>query len=298
MCSRISLSLADLSALNPPPEDHLLVVLKSYFDGSNQADSSEYDRICIATVCGTSKQWKKFDTAWRKVLYKHHADYLHTTDAVSLRKDFSKKKEWTNTRVDSFIGDCVSVIEKTITIPDGVPGKRPRDGFCPVTLTIPFKDWLRAKETVPRLPSTIEELCATESLGFAFKWGKYIGAKKYELHFDRGEPFYGHILDRWQHPKAKQDLTVMKDVISVSEDSSMYVPALQMADLFAWCINRNDTVSREWHRRLHSLRYWSALLDYEHLIKPQRWALDKVASWGLPQRRSSVKNLSKPKRDV
>ena len=295
---RISLSLADLSPLNPPPEDHLLVVLKSYFDGSNQADSSEYDRIGIATVCGTSKQWKRFDTEWRKVLYKHHADYLHTTDAVSLQKNFSKKKGWSDTRVDAFIGDCVSVIEKTITIPDGVPGKRPRDGFFPVTLTIPFKDWLRAKETVPELPDTIEELCATESLAFALKWGKYIEAKKYELHFDRGEPFYGHILDRWRHPKAKQDITVMKDVISVSEDNSMYVPALQMADLFAWCINRNDTVSREWHRRLHSLRYWSALLDYTHLIKPQRWVLDKVASWGLPHRRSSVKNLSKPKKDT
>ena len=85
VCSRISLSLVDLSPLNPPPEDHLLVVLKSYFDGSNKADSSEYDRISIATVCGTGKEWKRFDTEWRKVLYRHCADYLHTTDAVSLR---------------------------------------------------------------------------------------------------------------------------------------------------------------------------------------------------------------------
>ncbi len=81
------------------------MVLKSYFDGSNQADSSEYDRISIATVCGTGKQWKRFDTAWKKVLYKHHADYLHTTDAVSLQNDFATKRGWNNTRVDSFIGD-------------------------------------------------------------------------------------------------------------------------------------------------------------------------------------------------
>jgi hypothetical protein len=60
----ISLSLADLSPLNPAPENHLLMVLKSYFDGGNQADSSEYDRISLATVCGTAKQWKRFDSAW------------------------------------------------------------------------------------------------------------------------------------------------------------------------------------------------------------------------------------------
>jgi hypothetical protein len=69
----LSLLLADLSPLTPPPEDHLLVVLKSYFDGSNHADSSEYDRISIAAVCGTSKQWKRFDTEWKKVLYRHRA---------------------------------------------------------------------------------------------------------------------------------------------------------------------------------------------------------------------------------
>jgi hypothetical protein len=235
------------------------VVLKSYFDGSNHADSSEYDRISIGTVCGTLKQWKRFDTEWRKVLYRHRAGYLHTTDAASLRKDFSKKNGWSNTRVDSFIGDCVDVIARQITIPDGVHGRRPRAGLYPVTLTIPFDDWLRAKKTVPELPDTIEELCATESLSFALKWGKHIEAKKYELHFDRGERFYGHIHNRWQHPKAKKDIAAMKDVISVSEDISMYVPALQMADLFAWCINRNDNVSREWHGRLHSLPYWSPL---------------------------------------
>jgi len=274
------------------------VVLKSYFDGSNKADSSEYDRISIATVCGTSKQWKRFDTEWRKVLYKHRADYLHTTDAVSLQNDFTKAKGWNKTRVDYFIDDCVGVIVKTITIPDGVSGKRPKDGLCPVTLTIPFDDWVRTKKTVPELPDTIEELCATESMGFAFKWGKHIKAKKYELYFDRGEPFYGHALTRWTHPKAKADIKIMEDVITVAPAISKDVPALQMADLFAWSINHNDNVSRQWHKRLHSLPYWSALLDYEHLIKPQKWVSEKVASWGLPRRRSSIKNLSKPKKTV
>ncbi len=274
------------------------MVLKSYFDGSNHADSSEYDRISIATVCGTSKQWKKFDTEWRKVLYRHRAGYLHTTDAVSLQNDFAKEKGWNKTRVDSFVGDCVDVIGKQMTIPTGVRGKLPRTGLYPITLTIPFDDWIRAKKTVPELPDTIEELCATESLSFALKWGEHIGAKKYQLYFDRGENFCGHIRNRWRHPKAQREIKRMKDILNVDESISRDVPALQMADLLAWGINRANQETREWHIRLHNLPYRSALLDYEHLINPRRWVLESIASWGLPRRKSSVKNLSKSKRAV
>lgn len=293
---RISLSLADQSPRNSHPEDHLLVVLKSYFDGSNHADSSEHDRISIAAVCGTSKQWKKFDTEWRKILYRHRADYLHTTDAVSLQNDFAKEKGWNKTRVDSFIGDCVGVIRGQIAILPEVPGKRARMGLFPITLTIPFDDWLRAKNTVPELPETIEEICATESVSFALKWGRYIGAKKYEFYFDRGEQFHGHISNRWRHPKARKDIELMKDIIHVGESVSSDIPALQMADLFAWSINRANQETREWHRNLHSLPYGSRLLDYEHLIKPRQESLEAIAAWELPRRKSSVKNLSKPKK--
>jgi hypothetical protein len=272
------------------------VVLKSYFDGSNHADSSEHERISIAAVCGTGKQWKRFDTAWKKVLYKHHADYLHTTDAISLQNDFAREKGWNKIRVDSFIGDCVDVIRGQMAIPGEVSGKWRRMGLYPVTLTIPFDDWLRAKKTMPELPETIEDICATESVGFALKWGRYIGSKKYELYFDRGEHFYGHISTRWRHPKAQRDIELMKDIIHVGESISKDVPAIQMADLFAWSINRANQETREWHRRLHDLPYASRLLDYEHLIKPNLEAMERTASWKLPPRRSSVKNLSKPKK--
>ncbi len=273
------------------------MALKSYFDGSNHADSSEYDRISIATVCGMREQWRRFDPAWRKVLSKHRANYLHTTDAVSLHNDFAREKGWDKTRVDSFIGDCVDVIEKHMAIPSGFRGWTPRMGLYPVTLTIPFDDWLRVKKTRPELPETIEELCATESVGFAFKWGRYIRAAKYQLYFDRGEKFYGFIRDRWCHPKASIDIEIMKDVIYVDESIASFVPALQMADLLAWSINRANQETREWHMRLHNLPYRSALLDYEHLINPRLSALELRESWRLPRRASSVNNLSKSKRN-
>lgn len=276
--------------------DHLLVALKSYFDGSNHADSSEYDRISIAVVCGTRTQWRRFDTAWEKVLYKHHADYLHTTDAVSLQHDFAKEKGWNNARVDSFIGDCVTVVGKHIAIPSPEPGMSPKMGLFTATLTVPFADWIKAKKTVPELPDTIEEICATESLGFALKWGKYIGCQKWQLYYDRGEQFYGHIHNRWRHPKAQKDIELMKEILDVSESVAMHVPALQMADLLAWSINRANRETRLWHVRLHDLPCHNALLDYAHLIRPNLERLEQIASWKLPRRQSSIKNLSKPKK--
>jgi hypothetical protein len=68
------------------------VVLKSYFDGGNQADSSQYDRVTLATACGTSDQWDMFESAWNEVLQKHNASFLHTTEAVSCSMLFTKTK--------------------------------------------------------------------------------------------------------------------------------------------------------------------------------------------------------------
>ena len=263
------------------------MVLKSYFDGGNKADSDEYDRITIATVCGTSNQWRRFETDWKKTLYAANANYLHTTDAVSLCKDFSTAKGWSRANVDTFIGNCVTVIEKHVAVPYGVPGKHARSGLYPITLTIPFDDWIRARKTVPTLPNAIEELCATESLSFALRWGRAIGVQSYELYFDRGERFYGHVYDRMSHPKVKKDVKLVEKITSLAQSDMKVVPALQMADLFAWCINKANKETRDWHVRLNAIKFHSLLLDYAHLINADHAAIERIHSWKLPKRRPS-----------
>jgi len=57
------LSLRDASPANPPPKEHLLVVLKGFFDGGNQASSTQWDRVTLATACGTGDEWFAFDSA-------------------------------------------------------------------------------------------------------------------------------------------------------------------------------------------------------------------------------------------
>lgn len=262
------------------------MVLKSYFDGGNQVDS-QYDRISIAVVCGTANQWKRFNTDWKRVLFRHEAAFLHTTDAVSLKNEFVQENGWDYQQVNDFIGDCVTVVEKHIAIPEGVKGKRPRMGLLPITLTIRFDDWLRARQFDSTLPNTIEEICATESLSYAFKWGKHIGAQYYELYYDQGEKFYGHVKNRRDHPKARKAIEPMQRVVHLGESDMTLLPALQIADLFAWGINHANQEVREWHIRLHDFKWESKSLEYEHLINPNRAALDLAYSWKLPRRRST-----------
>ena len=246
------------------------MIMKGYFDGGND---SKNKRITVATVCGTSEQWRGFASAWKLILDAHNAPFIHTTDAVSLKGEFDKEKGWSRASVDALISDCVAVIAQYI------------DRLFIVTLSVDFDDYRRARETLPSLPNSVSEICATESAGFCFKWGRSIGANKYHLYFDQGEPFFGHIYDRKNHPKAKRAIPSLKEVIHLGEADMRFTPALQMADLFVWCINHNDKVSREWYGRLNRLTWRSLCLRYENLLNPKKGALELVRSWNLPPRK-------------
>jgi len=270
------------------------VVLKGYFDAGNQADSRRYDRITLATACGTGDQWHDLESAWKEILVTHKAPFLHTTNSVCLQKEFSKDKGWNHGKVDRFISDCVGAIEHHLSVPGKIiiPGSPFRNvtkpGLYVVTLTIPLDDYRRARGVRSSLPNSVTEICASESLGLCFNWGRHVGAQWYELYFDQGEPFYGHVYDRKHNKKSRKAITPMDKVVHLGELDMRVVPALQMADLFAWCINHNDAVSRKWHERLHSLYWDSLILDYDHLLKPTPGALERTAAWKLPRRKPNI----------
>jgi hypothetical protein len=86
----------------------------------------------------------------------------------------------------------------------------------------------------------------------------------------------------------------MEKVAHLGESDMRLLPALQMADLFAWGINHANQEVREWHIRLHDLKWESAALEYEHLINPNRAAIDLIHSWKLPKRRATELVLGEP----
>lgn len=270
-------SLRALSPFSPIPRDHLLVVTKSYFDCALRPAA-----VSVATVSGTISQWDRFDKSWSAVVAKHGAGFLHTTDAVALKEDF--REGWTDDSVDAFIWDCVSVIDDCILKPSPIPGIPLRDGLMAVTLTIGLEDYRRARGRNNTLPNNIYDVLATETASFAFKWGKHIGANWYHLYYDQGESLCGHIRTRMRNRKVVRDVPILKKIANIAEPNMRVTPALQMADLFAWCISHNDRVLRSWHKRLHGLQWNSLDLPYELLIRPMKGVFERTAKWKLPVR--------------
>jgi len=200
LISGLSLSLRDLSPLIDVQRDHLLVVLKSYFDGGNQADSLQYDLVTLAAFSGTKYHWQKFDRRWKKCLNDHGAKYLHTTDAVCLSRDFSRRNGWDEDKVDSLISECVSAIEECAAVRNG--RRLEKAGIRPVTISVLLQDFKKALSEMPDL-RTPEHLCATQCVPVCALYGKLIGADKLRLFFDQGERFFGHIRDRMDNKKSR-----------------------------------------------------------------------------------------------
>src|SRR5262245_36850078 len=140
------LSVIDLSPLNIVPRDHVLIVLKGYFDGGNQSDSSQYAHLTLAGISGRTKDWRAFDAQWKRVLIKHGVkNGLHTTDAIGLKNDFA---QWNASRVDDLLEDLASTILSNASI-SGARGGTARIGLRPVTATVNLKDFIEALKVVP-----------------------------------------------------------------------------------------------------------------------------------------------------
>jgi len=265
------------------------VVLKGFFDGGNQADSTQYDVVTLASLSGVPNQWRPCENDWKAVLKKHHAPWLHTTDAVSLMNEpFTKQNGWDESKRNAFISDCVTVIERHMALPRTRTNPDGRVGILPYSLTIVLKDFLRARKANPEVPKTATEICATQAVYRCLQWGNYIGADFFHLIFDQGEPFMGHILDRQHNRKARKHLKpITGRITSIIQADMRDLPAMQMADLFAWCYSHKNREPRfKWQNRLLAHRKWiDDWLEYDALIKIIPGVAKTVAAWNLPPRR-------------
>lgn len=261
------------------------MILKGYFDGGNEADSTQYDVVTLAALSGTADQWRPFEAEWNTTLKKHKADWLHTTDAVTLNGQFSRDSGWDEGKRDAFMLDCVRVVERHIACRKTArsPG---RSGLYPYTVTVVLEDFKKAREVNSDVPKDATEICATQAAWRCLEWGADIAkADFYHLFFDRGEPFRGHICDRMRNPKAQKRLPLLDRITHIGESDCRHVPALQLADLFAWCVSHKNKMPYRWQTRVLNLPRIDEWLDYKELVKPFPTTANLVKSWKLPRRR-------------
>jgi hypothetical protein len=166
------ISLGELCPTDIFNEGHAFVVLTSYFDGGNHADSTVHDVLTLAAVTGTKEQWQPLERAWSRLMKESGVNTaFHTTDLVSLSGPFSRRKGWNESRRDKLLERCVSIIEPRIAnkITPTCPG---RIGLFPFTVTVPLADHKQARSENPDIPVNANAVCAIQALGECLRWGR------------------------------------------------------------------------------------------------------------------------------
>jgi hypothetical protein len=258
------------------------MVLKSFFDAGNKADSSQYDVVSLAVVSGTKDEWQPFDKQWRGVLRKHRAEFLHTTDAVSRKGIY---EGWTEAQRDHFLKDCVDIAAQSCARAkiDDVPG---RFGIYCFVVTFVLKDFIEVAKTIPGSPNNANESCLRQALGEILPWAtEQAACDECHLFFDQGEPFYGHLCHLLQNKKALRDAHLLQKITQQSECDMRLMPALQLADLYAWSVSHKlGSWQPKWQTKLLKTHYRWQWMDQKNLRHVDIAGQERFLSWKLPKR--------------
>jgi hypothetical protein len=278
----VSFSLTELLATNGSvPEGMLFVILKSYFDGGNQADSREYEVVSLAVMSGTKDEWKPFEKAWRKVLKKHKVKYLHTTDAFTGHGIYSEMCEQQR---EDLLSDCVTVAEShgaRATI-GNVPG---RFGVSCFVVSFVLKDFVEHAKVHPEAPNNANEACFRQAIYDTLLWSEeQAHCDQCHCFFDQGEPFYGYLVNLLESKKASKQAFALQKVKHRSESDMRYVPALQLADLYAWGQSHRNSVQAPWLARLLETHFRWEWIDNSNLHQVDQPQQEAWRSWKIPKR--------------
>jgi len=270
----------------------MVFTLRSYFDGGNQCDSTQYEVATLAAISGTPSQWRNFERDWKKNLRKHRVKWLHTTDAVALSDIYSKDKGWNEQKRDAFLRDCVRVAERHTAKRKRLPDNPGRMGLFPVTITVHLADFVRLRKDRPEEGAkTAPEALVTQAISRVMEWGEKHHnppVTAYHLFFDRNEPYRGYIHDRWVSKKARRALPLLNKVVEVGEVLDMRItPALQLADLYAWCRSqKGKPPDFKWKRKLLKMDRIGEVLTYEAMVNSLIPGVTKIVeSWNLPRKK-------------
>ena len=275
-------SLIDLSVNSVVRREDGFVALRCYFDGGNQADAKQYKTMTLCAITGAKAQWENFEKRWWKLLKKHDAPWIHTTDMLTLNDPFTVAKGWSLPKVDRVLSDCVKTIEDCKAKPE----KNWSHGIMPITITVVLKDFEKAALKIPNL-RTPELHTAMHCLQMCGYWADHIGVNRLQLTFDQNERFYGHVSDRWKSKRARKEEYIWDHIIAIGEADSRAVPGLQVADLIAWCVGKKHDhgITHEWQRHLLRFHKESEFLDFKKLKAPDAEVLESLDRWKIPPRK-------------
>ena len=215
-------------------------------------------------------------------LKKHNVKYLHTTDVVSKVRAY---QGWSDTRRDDFLTDCVKLATKHCARVNvgNVPGKF---GLFCFVISFVLKDFVENTKRNPDAPTNVNECCLRQALGETLLWSENQARCDHcYFFFDQGEPFYGHLCQILQSKKALRDAYLLKKIIQRSEANMEFVPALQLADLYAWCqTHRLSEWKPKWQVKLLSSHFRWQWIDKTNIHDVNHIHQRNFLTWRLPKR--------------
>ena len=260
-----------------------MVILKSYFDGGNQADSREYEVLSLAVTMAPEIYWELFEQDWNDVLGKHRVGCLHTTDAVNRVEMY---KGWTEAQRDNFLEDCVEAVARHFIrlATASAPG---RFGIYCFVISINLADFVaHYQNNGGTALKNANEGCLRQALHQLLLWSEQQAmCESVDCFFDRGEPFYGYIVNILESKKAVRDARLVLKIKNTIQANSRELPGLQMADLFAWAqSHRNDPWAPKWKVELLALPFQWEWIDKTNLNQVHQANQEAWATWKIPQR--------------
>jgi hypothetical protein len=257
------------------------MVIKSYFDGSNKPDPDRYTNLTLASLSGMLHEWKSFEALWGRTLTKHGADFLHTTDAVSLQNGFTTQKGWNRNRVNALLLDCAKALRSKCSVQVG--GHIHRMGLRPCVVRIEFADYLLAQYKIGNDMPLVTDIVAQQAIAYCGAWWQFRNGHFLDAIFNSNEPYCGHIVDRLNSSLGTSNFPLLTK-LRCKEASMEHTPALQASGLLAWSVSHREAVKESWHQLVLGLPRDGDYFDYNKLLDIDPAALLEITSYNLPPR--------------
>jgi len=213
--------------------NHLVLALKTYFDGSESyAFAPRCHCLTLACLATTEVVWPQLESAWIKTCQERgNLNHFHMSEAMALEGVFSdllpEKRD--------FLVDGLT---------DVLGSFRNNSWLWSFTCTVDLEAHKRIAR-IKSLPSPAR-LCARIVYPAMLDWYAHISKRNLEsvdLIFDRNEPFMRHLRADWENKKFRKKHPAWEIVRSMVTAKMESTPGLQMTDMIAWAKNRLESGS-------------------------------------------------------
>ena len=227
--------LGKMSAVSQVPESALFVVLKTYFDKSND---ERKPTMTLAGVAATDSVWTEIDGGWNEILGRHDppAAYWHTYEAVHLEGIYTRENGWDEHKVSGLMNTLFSYLQ--------IVAKKEK--YAQFTCTVDMDAYRKLDDEgyqMPRPPQLLADECVDRIIEwFLFEY-KGLDCES-QMYFDMNEPFEPIIHAKWEAEMEDFKKTGIYNkwahIKYVGTAPHWITPGIQVADLMGWATSRES----------------------------------------------------------